>query len=151
MTYAPMHVKVKASNHQMCRISLRHPVSFLFFFDQDRSERDAPLKQDMVDVVGWISDVQKVAMIPKKMSDVAPPLETIGRRQAGGRQAEGSKATVRRHVLGSFEEISPISPISPSARESERRDGISHCMRLERKSCPRQRPAVTRCCSRAAP
>ena len=35
------------------------------FFDQNRNERDAPLKQDMVEVVGWISDAQKVAMDQK--------------------------------------------------------------------------------------
>jgi len=59
----------------------------------------------MVEVVGWMSDAQKVAMVPK-MSDVARD----GRwRQADVRQIEEPKVTDRRNVLGSFEEISIIS------------------------------------------
>ena len=125
-----------------CAAFFPRTASFHFSFTKTESGRDAPLKQDMVEVVGWISDAQKVAMVPK-MSDVARDDRSAAE---GLRQTEGSKSTDRRHVLGNVEVFSLIRRSWKKKRSTLR----ERSLRLKRsKPCPRQRPAeaVTRCSS----
>lgn len=59
MTYVPVQVKVKAGTIRCAASSHGILQHFSFPLIKTKSGRDAPLKQDMVEVVGWISDAQK--------------------------------------------------------------------------------------------